>query len=276
MPLVEFRETLINYFGVRSIVTLKDLTKKIATISKVRVGKHENRTVTDYAEISLQNIDNLGYIYIPKKYEGHPPANHTSIKKQALNYNDIILSFRSIFSQNIALVNKSYNIYTTVVGNNSMIRIEFEEDRKEDTPIYVYHFLKLPFVHDILKSLCSLEKSTNSDMKMFLSPSVLETLPIPIFYEGNGAYKEYIHTRLSILDTFDSIEGYISFLKDTLKDLNLKCREHDDSGLIAFSAQTEKAYLIIDAIKEFQKKLESIIEPDTFEEYRNGISGIIF
>jgi len=270
VPLVAFRETLIEYFGVRSIVTLKDLTKKIATISKVRVGKHENRTVTDYAEISLQNIDNLGYVYIPKEYKGHPPANHTSIKKQALNYNDIILSFRSIFSQNIALVNKSYDEYSAIVGNNSMIRMEFDEDRREDTPIYVYHFLKLPFVHNILKSLCRVDKSLNLDASMFLSPSILETLPIPIFYEGDGAYKEYIHTRLSILDTFDSIEGHISFLKDNLKDLTLGCREHDSSGLITFSSQAEKAHLIIDVIKEFEKKLESIIEPDTFKEYQEN------
>jgi len=270
VPLVEFRETLIEYFGVRSIVTLKDLTKKIATISKVRVGKHESRTVTDYAEISLQNIDNLGYVYIPKEYKGHPPANHTSIKKQALNYNDIILSFRSIFSQRVALVNKSYDEYSAVVGNNSMIRIEFEEDRREDTPIYVYHFLKLPFVHDILNSLCSVDESQNLDTSIFLSPAVLETLPIPIFYEGNGSYKEYIHTRLSMLDTFDSIEGHISFLKDSLKDLTLGCIEHDSSGLITFPTQAEKAYQIIDAIKEFEKKLESIIEPDTLEEYLNG------
>lgn len=271
MPLVEFRETLIEYFGVRSIVTLKDLTKKIATISKVRVGKHESRTVTDYAEISLQNIDNLGYLYIPKEYKGHPPANRTSIKKQSLNYNDIILSFRSIFSQRVALVNKSYDEYSAVVGNNSMIRMEFEEDRKEDTPIYVYHFLKLPFVHNILKSLCSVEESANSDMQALLSPSVLETLPIPIFYEGNGAYKEYIHTRLSILDRFDSIEGYISFLKDNLRDLTLGCREDDSSGLITFSSQAEKAYLIIDAIKEFEKKLESIIDKDKLKEYQAEI-----
>jgi len=266
------RRSLIEHFGdEKHITTLENLTKKITTISKVRVGKEEHRTVINYAEISLRNINNLGYITIPDDYKGHPPANEISIKKQALHYHDIILPFRNSYYNSIGLIQKSYEKYPIVVGNNGMIRIEFEDDRKEDTPIYIYNYLKLRIIENFINSLCAPKKVNNplvSSGQYYLETQILKSLPIPIFYEGNGAYKEYIHSRLRILDTFDSIQVNISFLRDSLETLEIKGGESDFSKLVTFSSQAEKTYCIAEAIREFEKKLSSIMELDTFRKYK--------
>jgi len=50
-----FEEELQKLFPNIKVIKLKDITTKIATISKVRVG--ETRTFSEYDEISLNDLD---------------------------------------------------------------------------------------------------------------------------------------------------------------------------------------------------------------------------
>jgi len=170
----------------------------------------------------------------------------------------------------MGLIKRSYDNYSSVVGNNSMMRIEFEDDRNKDTPIYVMHYLKLEFVKDFIDSQRLIEESSDSKsvgQKTFLTVSILEELPIPIFYESNGEYRDYIHSRLSVLDTFESIRHKILFLEDNLKKLNFQEGSISLSKSITFSSQAERTYQLAEKLNEFEEMLEEIIEPETFYTY---------
>jgi hypothetical protein len=257
----EFIEILEQKFGgYVHIVTLNDLTKNISAISKVRVGSDNSRTNTNYAEISLKNVDNLGYINIPDDYKGHAPANPTSLDKQALNYHDLIIPFRNSL-QSMGLIKKRYDDYPLVVGNNSMIRVEFEFNKQKDTPVYVMNYLKLPLVAEYIDNIRIGENpgSSKSTDRSPLAVEVLENLPIPMFYESDGAYRDYIHSRLNLVDTFISIQKKVDFLKEQFKDLEINKNDLPPSKSITFSSQAEKTYLLSDIVKEFEKKLEGMI-----------------
>ena len=277
MEIKEFKKILVQKFGdSKSIVTLKELTQRIAAISKVRVGKVESRTITEYAEISLKHIDNLGYITIADDYQGHEPANSASIGKQALNYHDLILPFRNSVYK-IGLIKKHYENYPIVVGNNSMLRIEFEETKKEDTPLYVMNYLNIAFVREFIDSQRLLENTKDKKhvpQKTFLTVSILEELPIPMFIESNGKYRDYIHSRLTILDTLQAIKDKILFLEDDLHKLNFQEGEVNLSKSITFSSQTEATYLAANKLQKFEKLLDTICENDTLLAYKE-IEGLM-
>ncbi|MCX6075500.1 MAG: hypothetical protein NTW78_01285 [Campylobacterales bacterium] len=120
----KFKEELQKLFPNTKIIKLGDITTKIATISKVRVG--QTRTFSEYDEISLNDLDAYGVITVPEipKYLG--PANASSISSQRLCEGDLVLTHRgSVFK--VGLVGSEYK--KVIVGNNSMIRIQFPHAR---------------------------------------------------------------------------------------------------------------------------------------------------
>ena len=274
MELEDLKEKLKEKFPNTPIVKLKDLTKKIAVISKVRRGKEENRTFFDYAEISLLYKNRLDYFYIPESYTGHPLANPTSIRRQALNYHDLIISKRSQYHFNMGLIDKTYDPFKTIVGNNGMIRVEFDADRKEDTPVYVMQYLKLPFIQKfIYKQSTPAESSTNNG----ISIETLQNLPIPAFEECNGQYKAYVHSRLQNYACLHSIREKVYYISDYFNNLELT----QDSNFpfntnVQFSQEVETLHDNAQLLRDIENQIDKFIDKDAYKAYQNFMDSIPF
>ena len=274
MELEDLKKILKEKFPDTPIVSLKDLTKKISVISKVRRGKEENRTFFDYAEISLLYKNELDYFYIPDSYTGHPPANPTSIRKQALNYHDLIISKRSQYHLNMGLVDKTPYPFKALVGNNGMIRVEFDDDRKEDTPIYVMQYLKLPFVQ---KFIYNDNTPSQSAVNKGISIATLENLPIPAFEECNGQYKEYVHSRLRDKACLISIREKINYMNGYFN--NPKLMQHSNFPFntnVEFSQEVETLHKNTQLLKDIETQIDTLIDKDTYKSYKDSLDAIPF
>jgi len=270
----DLKQKLEEKFPNTPIVRLKDLTKKIAGISKVRRGKEEYRTFYDYAEISFLYKNKLDYFYIPKSYEGHPPANPNSIRTQALNYHDLIIAKRSQYYFNMGLIDKSYDPFKTIVGNNGMIRVEFDADRKEDTPVYVMQYLKLPFVQEfIYKENSPSESSVYNSINL----ETLRNLPIPAFEECNGQYKDYVHSRLQDYASLHSIRDKIHYLSNYFNNLELTPNGNFPFNTnIEFSQEVESIHKNAQLLKDMENQIDQLIDKDAYKAYKDFEESIPF
>lgn len=170
-------EVLAREFKDTPIVTLNDLTQKIAIVSKVRIGNVSNRNYKDYDEISLYNIDDYGVVFVPDDVKEQDYANETSVKNQALQYGDLVLNQRTS-KMKIGFISTKESYKRDIVANNSMIRIQFNPN-SIDTARYIQLYLQLPYV---LEYLGALPNSSNSNRKILSSAQLLE-LPIPQYIE---------------------------------------------------------------------------------------------
>jgi len=222
----KFYDELKNLFQDVKIVTLGDITKKIAIISKVRVNK--NRTFTDYDEISLNNIDHYGNIFVSDKSIKREAANPKAINSQALQYGDLVVNQRTS-KMKVGFISNNYK--RVIVGNNSMIRIEFD-NHDIDKARFVQLYLQLPFVQEYLSSLST---STKSQRKI-LSSAKLQELPIPEYKEQLISLSEILIPRMKLLslayemqeNAKKLIEKYETHKAETIT-LNFKAEIDEDS-----------------------------------------------
>lgn len=185
MILKHLLSRLTQDFGSAKVVTLADITRKIAIISKVRVTK--NRTFKEYDEISLNNIDEYGVVYIIADAKEQDGASPTAIKTQSLKYGDLVLNQRTS-KMKVGFIDKAQKYKQAIVGNNSMIRVEFE-DGQIDTARYVQLYLQLPYVLEYLNTLIVCSKgdgkgNDNKSNRQILSSTQLQALPIPKYVES--------------------------------------------------------------------------------------------
>lgn len=186
---------LSKEFNGANIVTLKDLTKKIAIVSKVRIGDKKKRDCSDYDEISLYNIDDYGVVYVPENIKESEPANYTSVVNQTLNYGDLVLNQRTT-KMKVGFIGKEETYKRRIVANNSMIRIQFPKNNI-DTSRFVQLYLQLPYVVEYLNALPS---SSKSDRKILSSMQLLE-LPIPEYIEDEQhvSLSEILYPKMELL-----------------------------------------------------------------------------
>jgi len=140
----QLNKKLLEEFKDIKILKLKDITKKIAIISKVRVTK--KRECTNYDEVSLNYIDKYGVVYIPEGFINQGPASLTAINTQALHYGDLVLNQRTA-KMKVGFIGDNYK--KVIIGNNSMIRVQFN-DSSIDTARFVQLYLQLPYVLEYL------------------------------------------------------------------------------------------------------------------------------
>ncbi len=209
----KLQELLQEKFPDTQIVKLKDYTTKIAGISKVRYG--DNCTDRNYCEISLNNVDEYGVIYIPDDYKEPAPANSTALINQTLYENDLIILHRGKIGK-MGIIGSNYS--KRVVGNNSMIRLQFTHDRKKDTPWFVMQYLQLPYVQEYIHTYIP---SSGSASRKILNPEVLSNLPIPLFKECGGRYRKTLLNKKalrikakSLSEKFDSLSTLYSQAED--------------------------------------------------------------
>ncbi len=230
----KFENRLKELFANAKIIKLGDITTKIATISKVRVG--QTRTFSEYDEISLNDLDEYGVITVPEipKYLG--PANASSISSQRLREGDLVLTHRgSVFK--VGLVGSEYK--KVIVGNNSMIRIQFPHARCKYTSRYVQAYLQLPFVKEYLNN----QITCGSKERKILSSANLSELPIPEFDEKN--------------QTFDFLDLYYGRISMTIEAQKLL----DEAARIVENMEALKESVVSDALNR-SHEVEMILQSD--------------
>jgi len=210
----EFLQELVPGF---EIVKLADLTYKIANISKVRIGDEKKRTFIEYDEISLNDLDPLGVIQVPPQSKDLGSANATSIRSQALQENDIVLTHRGTLFK-VGIVGNHYR--RVIIGNNSMIRIQFHNKHKaKELALFVQAYLQLPIVKEYLGNQITCE----SKERRILSSAMLANLPIPNYKENETfSFLELYYRRAemcylaqNILQEAERIVKYTQELKNT-------------------------------------------------------------
>lgn len=175
----KLKDIITKSFPNTKIVTLGDLTKSIAKVSNVRV---RDCTVEHYYELGVDAINDEGILKIPSNPKKYSAANESAIASQRLHKGDLIFGYRGKMGK-IGLVADEFDI--PVVTNNGMIRITFEDDKLEDTPLYVQTYLKSNLIKTYLNSMLE-EKSGGKNV---LNVKTVATLPIPYFEEFAGITK---------------------------------------------------------------------------------------
>jgi len=206
-----------EFIGV-TIVTLKDLANKIAVISKVRVGKE--RSVIDYHEVTLADVNEYGIITVDSTKEKPAPANSSAIASQALHENDLLVSYRGVDIK-VARIDKEYK--NPIVSNNSAIRIQFnyeDKDEEEEVSIFVQMYLQLPYVREYIAS----RPQSSENNRKILSPLFLSKLPIPLFYSRNYDFKELVDSRLKAVN-------FTKELLEEIQELKEKLEKHKNASL---------------------------------------------
>jgi len=241
--LFDLKAKLEKEFVGIEIVKLEDLAKKIAVISKVRVGKE--RSVLDYYEVTLADVNEYGIITVDSTKEKPAPANKSAIASQALHKNDLLVSYRGIDIK-VGRIDKEYE--KPIVSNNSAIRIQFDyedKEEEEEVSIFVQMYLQLPYVKEYIASR---PQSSKNDRKI-LSPLFLSNLPIPLFHSRNYDFKDLIINRLEILNSAKD-------MIDEMKELKEKLENHKNDTL---SLYLNSSKLNTDVKAQDMKVLKSLL-----------------
>lgn len=182
------------------IVKLKDLTKKIAVVSKVRIGDEKKRDVFDYYEVTLSDINEYGIIIINTTKDKPAPANKRALSSQRLHKNDLLVSYRGIYIK-VGRIDREYDI--PVVSNNSVIRIEFNNDNdtdQEELSMFVQAYLQLPFIKEYIANRPQENTNDTKHKRKIIGPLFLSNIPIPKFNSKNHSFKNLLNNRLEILN----------------------------------------------------------------------------
>ena len=184
------KKILEQEFPADKIVSLQEMVERVSKVSNVRVRK--DRTVEDYYEIGIDDVNEEGILEVPEQPKKFAPANASAIESQRLHKGDLIFGYRGKMGK-VGLASDEFDV--PVVTNNGMIRIRFPEDRKEETPRYVQTYLESPLIRTFLDSMLEDRKGVK-----VLSVETIESLPIPYFEEMAGITKfsTLINRRKSI------------------------------------------------------------------------------
>jgi len=248
----ELIKKLKKEFNGSKIVSLESITSKITIASRVRVGKA--RKFTNYNEISLNNINDYGEVYIPDDAKQEGPASLGLVQAQALRYGDLVLNQRAS-KLKVGFIGRDYK--RNLVANNSMIRIQFNYNCI-DLARFVQLYLQLPYVLEYLdeesnasianRAVSKLQKYKFSNKEInllfvnsqylfidffnkykrkILSSAQLMELPIPEFksQEQFILLSEVLYFRMGLIakakkirdDAQKLIDQYESYKLDTLK-----------------------------------------------------------
>ena len=205
-----------EFIGVE-IVKLEDLAKKIAVISKVRVGKERN--VLDYHEVTLADVNEYGIITVDSTKEKPAPANRSAITSQALHKNDLLVSYRGVDIK-IGRIDKEYK--EPIVSNNSAIRIQFDyedKDEEEEISMFVQAYLQLPYVKEYIAK----RPQSSENNRKILSPLFLSNMPIPLFHSRNYDFKELVNNRLKAVNI-------VKELLEEMQELKVRLENHKNDS----------------------------------------------
>ena len=184
------KKILEQEFPLDKLVTLQEMVERVSKVSNVRV--RADRTVEDYYELGIDDVNEEGVLVVPDNPKKFKPANASAIESQRLHRGDLIFGYRGKMGK-VGLIDDEFNI--PVVTNNGMIRIRFSDDRRDETPRYIQTYLESPLIRTFLDSMLE----DRNGVKM-LSVETIEALPIPYFGEmlGITKFSTLVNRRKSI------------------------------------------------------------------------------
>ncbi len=231
-----YRRELQERFPDAKITSLNNLTEKITTISNVRTGDEDKRNFYNYVEISLENIDDDGFIVIKDDTTALLPANRSSVYKQALEYGDLLLPIRGEFNK-IAMIN-DYHHYNRrfIIGNNSMLRIRFSKDQiKNNLHKYVKEYLSLPFVMKYINTFIK-KNNKRHRPRYLLNPDILRYLPIVVPSESNS-FTDAIFEKIK--SSKKKIRSQIIAINKDSNQLLTECKQFEHFSMMNHMSQKD-------------------------------------
>ena len=208
-----FIKILKGTFPSQSIITLGEIVKKIAVVSKVRVGN--DLTWNDYDEVTPTKLDAYGILIPHRKGKDLGPANKNLLESQNLNPGDLLISYRG--SKHYSVGRAGDNYMRKTIGNNGAIRIQFDEEVNKEIPVMLQSFLNLQYVQEYLLSVAQVSSESKYPRKILTSQILLE-LPIPKFeVQYNNSYKNKYEKNLELINTLDNISQFTTQLKSKLE-----------------------------------------------------------
>lgn len=186
---IELEKILEQEFPKEKLVRLSEMIASVSKVSNVRV---RTRTVEEYHELGIDDVNDEGVLTIPDEPKKFAPANESAIESQSLHRGDLIFGYRGKMGR-VGLIDDEFDV--PVVTNNGMIRIRFTEERTEETPRYIQTYLESPLIRTFLDSMLE----DRNGVKV-LSVETIEALPIPYFEEmvGITKFSTLINRRKSI------------------------------------------------------------------------------
>ena len=242
------KKILEQEFPADKIVSLQEMLERVSKVSNVRVRK--DRTVEDYYEIGIDDVNEEGVLVVPKQPKKFAPANASAIESQRLHKGDLIFGYRGKMGK-VGLVNDEFNV--PVVTNNGMIRIRFPEERKEETPRYVQTYLESPLIRTFLDSMLEDRKGVK-----VLNVETIESLPIPYFEEmvGITKFSTLINRRKSITQAVKKIIDEAETLLQKRKAFESEAISLQTKPLAELSKINSEDHITEDNLKQLRMQIE--------------------
>jgi len=254
--ITKLKQILKNEFPHLEIVTLENMTSKIAVITKVRIGKE--LSFNDYDEVSLSHLDHKGILLPHKRGEDFTPANKTSIESQSLNAGDILISYRGTKRYAVGRVGDNYK--RAIVGNNGAIRIQFHENIDSSIPVMVHSYLELSYVQEYLKNVSG--KSNYS--RQLLSPKILMELPIPEFdVYSSRLYANVYEKRKDMIKELQDISQSSQEISKKLQmysDRDLSLSANYEDSFKGFLEEKERINNLLHILKAQLKEIDTLVD----------------
>jgi len=213
----ELLDSLKKEYGNIPVTTLESLTKEIKVIPSVRSGNTEKRDTTNYYELSPTKRNKYNELLLQDRELG--PANSRLVEKYALQYGDLLVSYRGCRSITIGRFAKK-ETPKPAVGAVSNILIRFEEKESESLSLLVHKYLTDGPAQRYLRF-----GATNPDhgrdrfnRRYLLSKEYLADIPIPDFrvlIQENPIDKLY-YTQKDLLTTIMHLYSTISKIRTNI------------------------------------------------------------
>ena len=244
---LQLQKILEQEFEPDNIVTLQEMVESISKVSNVRV---RTKTVENYYELGIDNVDESGVLRIPKHPKKFAPANASAIESQRLHKGDLFFGYRGKMGR-VGLVEEEFDV--PVVTNNGMIRIRFAQERREETPRYVQTYLETPLIRSYLNAMLE-----NRNGVKVLNVHTIEILPIPKFEEMAGITKftTLIERRKSITLAVKKIVEQAEILLEKRKAFESEAISLQTHTLKELTAINQVDHRLQDTLQHMQDNLQ--------------------
>ena len=254
--------SLEKEYGDIHLTTLESLAKEIKVIPSVRSGNAEKRDSCNYYELSPTWLNEYNELLVQERELG--PANSRLIEKYALQYGDLLVSYRGF--RGIAVGRfAAKECDKPAVGAVSNFRIRFSKEESEPLSLAVLSFLTSPLAQCYLKTrLDTTEPMYSASPKRYtLSKEFLCAMPIPDFRKFTPqvpldaiyyTHKDLLHSAEELYKDMQNIYRNINNRDDDLLTLYLH-KNHRLNQLLQESKEE------IEKIKYLKQNIEKLNIP---------------
>ena len=246
---IAMEKILEQEFPIEKLVSLREMVASVSKVSNVRV---RTRTIEDYYELGIDDVNDEGVLVVPSNPKKFTPANASAVESQRLHRGDLIFGYRGKMGK-VGLIDDEFD--TPIVTNNGMIRIRFSDDRLNETPSYVQTYLESPLIRTFLDSMLEDRKGVK-----VLSVETIEALPIPYFEEMAGITKfsTIINRRKSITLAVKKVIEEAESLLQKRKAFESEAISLQEKPLDALSKVNSDDHVAEESLNQLKMQLERL------------------